>query len=80
RKELRAAGRTVRVGAFSPGFVDTPLLGDYLRRNPDREQQLRDTGALLPVEAAASLIVGMINQPPEVEVGDILVQARGQMP
>ena len=78
RKELRAAGRTVRVGAFSPGFVDTPILGDYLRANPDREQQLRDDGALLPPAAAASLIVGMINQPPEVEVGDILVRARGQ--
>ena len=78
RKELRAAGRNVRVGAFSPGFVDTPILGDYLRGNPDREQQLRDAKALLPPAAAASLIVSVINQPPEVEVGDILVLARGQ--
>ena len=78
RKELRTAGRNVRVGAFSPGFVDTPILGDYLRDNPDREQQLRDAKALLPPAAAASLIVSMINQPPEVEVGDMLVRARGQ--
>jgi NADP-dependent 3-hydroxy acid dehydrogenase YdfG len=78
RKELRTAGRNVRVGAFSPGFVDTPILGDYLRGNPDREQQLRDAKALLPPAAAASLTVSMINQPPEVETGDILVRARGQ--
>ena len=78
RKELRAAGRNVRVGAFSPGFVDTPILRDYLCDNPDREQQLRDAKALLSPAAAASLIVTMINQPPEVEVGDILVRARGQ--
>jgi len=79
RKELKNAGSTVRVATFAPGFVDTPILDDYLRHQPGRQEKLRQQGALLPVVQAAGVIRTILDSPVEMEIGEVQPTARRQL-
>lgn len=78
RKELKAAGSTVRVATISPGFVETPMLDDYLRRQPGRQEKLRQQGALLQPSQVAEVILRMLDSPSDVEIDEVRLTARGQ--
>jgi NADP-dependent 3-hydroxy acid dehydrogenase YdfG len=78
RLELKASGLPVQVGCISPGFVDTPLLNNYFR---GREEQLTETKsrmAMLQPADIACCIVQMLESPPHVEIGDILLRSSDQ--
>lgn len=78
RAELRAARSPHQVACVSPGFVDTPLLDLYFR---GREEVLDKTRAsmrmLEPGDVAAS-ILHILEAPPHVEIGDILMRSGDQ--
>jgi NADP-dependent 3-hydroxy acid dehydrogenase YdfG len=72
------AGADIRVTVVSPGFVQT----DFTDAVPDvdareRMQAVRDAMAI-PPEAIGEAIAFAIGQPPNVEVGDIVVRPTAQ--
>lgn len=78
RLEIKAAGLPVQVGQISPGFVDTPLLDDYFR---GRERSLESTRAsmrMLQPDDIAESVLHMLESPPHVEIGDILLRSSDQ--
>ena len=79
RKELKAAGSSVRVATLAPGFVDTPILDDYLRRQPGRQDKLRAEGALLRPSHVAEVVLTILDSPPEMEIGEVRLTASGQV-
>ncbi len=78
RAELKAVKSPVQVACVSPGFVDTPLLDQYFR---GREQTLTQTKAamrMLDPHDVAWAILTILEAPPHVEVGDILMRSAEQ--
>lgn len=74
RLELRNDGSAIRVGSISPGFVDTPLLDDYLAKHPAKLQQQRQQNSmLLPVDVAAAAL-HMATTPDHVEIGNLAMR------
>lgn len=78
RSELKAAGSPVQVACVSPGFVDTPLLEQYFRGREDMLQKTRDSMMMLSPEDVAGAILVILEAPPNVEIGDILLRSGGQ--
>lgn len=78
RSELKAAGSPVQVACVSPGFVDTPLLEQYFRGREDVLQKTRDSMMMLSPEDVAGAILVILEAPPNVEIGDILLRSGGQ--
>lgn len=78
RAELKAAGSPVQVACVSPGFVDTPLLEQYFRGREDVLQKTRDSLMMLSPEDVAGAILVILDAPPNVEIGDILLRSGGQ--
>lgn len=78
RVELKAIGSPVQVACVSPGFVDTPLLDQYFR---GREEALTQTRAAMkmldPIDVAWAILC-ILEAPPHVEIGDILLRSGGQ--
>jgi NADP-dependent 3-hydroxy acid dehydrogenase YdfG len=72
------AGSTLRVTAVSPGFTDTDFVGgivdDAVRAGLTRR---RDEIAM-PPEAVGRAIVFALEQPPSVDVGEIVVRPTAQ--
>lgn len=78
RAELKSVKSPVQVACVSPGFVDTPLLDQYFR---GREQTLSQTKAamkMLEPHDVAWAILTILEAPPHVEVGDILMRSAEQ--
>lgn len=74
RKELRAAGRNVRVGLVSPGVVDTRFaLAD---EDPPRTEMF-DFELLKPADIA-DIVAYVLSAPPHVDISDVLVRPTGQ--
>jgi NADP-dependent 3-hydroxy acid dehydrogenase YdfG len=72
------AGDKLRVTGISPGFIHTDFAESMT--NPDAKAQTlsaRDKMAISP-EAIARAIAFAIEQPPEVDVGDITVRPTAQ--
>ncbi len=78
RSELKAIESPIQVGSVSPGFVDTPMLEQYFR---GREEALTKTKAAMrmldPFDVAWTILC-ILEAPPHVEIGDILVRGSGQ--
>jgi len=72
---LRQESRTgLRVTEISPGFVATNL-GDSMEEGPLKEAMAaRMQEIALPPEAVAKAIAYAIDQPPEVEIGSIVIR------
>jgi NADP-dependent 3-hydroxy acid dehydrogenase YdfG len=78
RTELKSVKSLIQVACVSPGFVDTPLLDQYFR---GREQSLTQTKAamkMLEPGDVAWAILTILEAPPHVEVGDILMRSAEQ--
>ena len=78
RTELKSVKSPIQVACVSPGFVDTPLLEQYFR---GREQSLTQTKAamkMLEPGDVAWAILTILEAPPHVEVGDILMRSAEQ--
>lgn len=78
RLELKSAGVPVQVSCVSPGFVDTPLLELYFRGREDVLQKTKETMAMLTPEDVAYAIITILEAPPHVEIGDILMRSADQ--
>ena len=64
----------LRVTEISPGFVSTNL-GDSMPEGPVKEAMAARMGEIaLPAEAVAKAIAYAIDQPPEVEIGSIVIR------
>ncbi len=78
RLELKTAGLPVQVSCVSPGFVDTPLLELYFRGREDVLRKTKETMAMLQPEDVARAILNILEAPPHVEIGDILMRSADQ--
>ncbi|QJE94435.1 SDR family oxidoreductase [Luteolibacter luteus] len=78
RLELKAANSPVQVSCVSPGFVDTPLLELYFRGREDVLRKTKETMAMLAPEDVARAIMTILEAPPHVEIGDILMRSADQ--
>jgi NADP-dependent 3-hydroxy acid dehydrogenase YdfG len=77
RQELRARGSRVRVSAISPGFVETEFAAVY----HDSEERARETyGRFKVLEAGdvARAVLYVLDQPPHVQVHDVLLRPTDQ--
>lgn len=77
RQELRTEGLPIRVGAISPGFVETEFAAHYHKRQEaaaetyGRYQVLRD-------EDVAQAVLYLLKQPSHVQVHDVLMRPTEQ--
>lgn len=78
RLELKSAGMPVQVACVSPGFVDTPLLELYFRGREDVLRKTKETMSMLAPEDVAHAILTILEAPPHVEIGDILMRSADQ--
>ena len=78
RSEIKSAGLPVQVACVSPGFVDTPLLDHYFRGREEVLQKTRESMTMLAPEDVATAILSILESPPHVEVGDILLRSADQ--
>ena len=79
RSELKAARSPIQVACVSPGFVDTPLLDNYFRGREEALSQTRAGMKMLQPDDVAQCIMTILNAPPHVEIGDILLRPSDQM-
>lgn len=77
RVELRKAGSRTRVTMLSPGFVDTPLVDEYLGAAGKTREDLGLE--MIPVGEVARAVVHVLEAPDAVEYHDILLRPREQI-
>jgi 17beta-estradiol 17-dehydrogenase / 3beta-hydroxysteroid 3-dehydrogenase len=78
RNELKSSGSPVQVACVSPGFVNTPLLDQYFRGREETLTQTRAAMRMLEPIDVAWAILGILEAPPHVEIGDILIRSGEQ--
>jgi NADP-dependent 3-hydroxy acid dehydrogenase YdfG len=78
RIELKAAGSPIQVACVSPGFVDTPLLDQYFRGREEALTKTRTVMKMLDAMDVAWAILSILEAPPHVEIGDILMRSGEQ--
>lgn len=78
RSELKASGSAIQVGSVSPGFVDTPMLEQYFRGREDTLAQTKTAMRMLDPHDVAWAILCILEAPPHVEIGDIVLRGSGQ--
>lgn len=78
RAELRTARLPHQVACVSPGFVDTPLLELYFRGREEVLDKTRATMRMLQPLDVAHAILSILEAPPHVEIGDILMRSGDQ--
>lgn len=78
RIELKSVGSPIQVACVSPGFVDTPLLDQYFRGREDALTQTRAAMKMLDPMDVAWAILSILEAPPHVEIGDILMRSGEQ--
>ncbi len=78
RAELKSANSPIQVACVSPGFVDTPLLDQYFRGREETLTQTRAAMKMLDPMDVAWAILSILEAPPHVEIGDILIRSGEQ--
>lgn len=78
RLELKSANSPVQVACVSPGFVDTPLLDQYFLGREEILAQTRASMKMLEPGDVAAAILTILEAPPHVEIGDILLRSSEQ--
>ena len=77
RQELRAAGSQIRVGAVSPGFVETEFAARYSKSDEAAQETYGQFKVLEPGDVAEA-VKYLLSTPPHVQVHDILMRPRDQ--
>ena len=77
RRELRATGSKIRIGAVSPGFVETEFAAHY-HRSESKAQETYSRYPVIQPEDIAAQVLFMLQQPPHVQIHDILVRPTEQ--
>ncbi len=78
RLELKAAGLPVQISCVSPGFVDTPLLEQYFLGREESLAKTREAMKMLEPGDIARAVMTILQSPPHVEIGDILMRSGEQ--
>jgi len=78
RLELKAAGLPIQVSCVSPGFVDTPLLDQYFLGREEALAKTREAMRMLEPDDVADAVMMILQSPPHVEIGDILMRSSDQ--
>ena len=79
RSELKSIQSPIQIACVSPGFVDTPLLDTYFRGREDTLSHTRAAMKMLTADDVAAAIMTILQAPPHVEIGDILLRSAGQL-
>ncbi len=77
RQELRAAGSQIRVGAVSPGFVETEFAARYSKSDEAARETYGQFKVLEPGDVAEA-VKYLLSTPQHVQVHDILMRPRDQ--
>jgi NADP-dependent 3-hydroxy acid dehydrogenase YdfG len=78
RAELKAINSPTQVASVSPGFVDTPLLDQYFRGREETLSKTRAAMKMLEPADVAHAVLSILEAPPHVEIGDILLRSSEQ--
>ncbi|MEE2733968.1 MAG: SDR family NAD(P)-dependent oxidoreductase [Verrucomicrobiota bacterium] len=78
RNELKAANLPHQIGSVSPGFVDTPLVNTYFRGREEDLSSLRQKTRMLDPEDIARAVLHILEAPPHVEIGDVVLRSGDQ--
>lgn len=78
RNELKAANSPHQIASVSPGFVDTPLVNTYFRGREDDLSALRENTRMLESEDIARSVMHILEAPPHVEIGDVILRSVDQ--
>jgi len=78
RAELKSVHSPIQVACVSPGFVDTPLLDQYFRGREESLAQTKAAMKMLDARDVAWAILTILEAPPHVEIGDILMRSGEQ--
>lgn len=78
RTELRALDSKIRVGAISPGFVETEFARVYAHGDEERARRTYSRFEVLRPEDVADTVVHVLEAPPHVQIHDILMRSTPQ--
>ena len=78
RRELRELGSQIRIGAISPGFVETEFAAHY-HRSEEKAQEAYGRYPVIQPEDIAAQVRFMLQQPAHVQIHDILVRPTQQL-
>ncbi|XP_041465334.1 dehydrogenase/reductase SDR family member 11-like [Lytechinus variegatus] len=78
RKELRAMKKNIRVCGISPGIVETEFAARKARQDPG-ECSFYQTNPSIKAEDVANQVIHILQQPPHVQIHDILLRATEQV-
>ena len=78
RLELRGLDSHIRVGAISPGFVETEFAEVYTHGDRERAEATYARFVVLQSEDVARSVVHMVEAPAHVQIHDILMRATEQ--
>lgn len=78
RLELRALGSNIRVGAISPGYVETEFATVHAHGDADRARSNYPRFEVLQADDVARTIVHMLEAPAHVQIHDVLMRSTVQ--
>ncbi|MFO7563615.1 MAG: SDR family NAD(P)-dependent oxidoreductase [Enhygromyxa sp.] len=78
RLELRALGSDIRVGAISPGYVETEFAQTYAHGDLEHARRTYSKFKVLSADDVASSVVHMLEAPAHVQIHDLLMRATRQ--
>jgi 17beta-estradiol 17-dehydrogenase / 3beta-hydroxysteroid 3-dehydrogenase len=78
RRELREAGVPIRVGAVSPGFVETEFAAQY-HKSEQAARETYDRYQVLQDRDVAEAVVYLLGQPQHVQIHDVLMRPTEQL-
>ena len=78
RAELRACKSQIRVGAISPGYVETEFAKVYTHGDEARARETYSRFVVLQSEDVARTVLHMVEAPPHVQIHDVLVRSTDQ--
>lgn len=78
RLELRSLGSDIRVGAISPGYVDTEFAENFAHGDREQAQRSYPRFKVLEADDVARTVVHMLEAPAHVQIHDVLMRATRQ--
>lgn len=78
RLELRALGSDIRVGAVSPGYVETEFAEHYAHGDVEHARKTYTRFRVLDADDVARTVLHMLEAPAHVQIHDVLMRATRQ--